>query len=144
MYKLSYVLAIAFAAFLVHGCKTKENAPIPTNSNELTHAFTVIDSNWVYDNTDSSYNLNYGIAEITQDVINSSIVQVYLSDSVGNWMAFPYTLGDFEYSADYQLGEVFIQTKFSNGINIANHPPVKQFKVVIIPDLVISEEDASL
>lgn len=141
MNKFSSILIIA--VFLVQGCKSDDNAPLP-NSKEKTYTFTTIDSNWVYDNTDSSYNLNYGINEITEDVISNSIVEVYLSDSLGNWMILPNSLGDFDYSADYQLGEVSIQTKFSNGTNIFNHPSVENFKVVTIPDLHISQEDTNL
>ncbi len=141
MQKKIKVCFLCFVTFLVvvQACKHKDVAPRPAvNAND--YIFNTSDSNWVYDNADSSYNLDHNITQITQDIVDNGSVEVFLKDSTGNWQALPFNIKNLQYMGDYQLGNVSVTAKNSKG-TIPSNPSVQQFKVVVIPPPLTYTED---
>jgi hypothetical protein len=127
MKKIIYLaLMVVSLTTLFSGCKKEDDVKIESSS--------ITFSDWVYDGTSWTYSFTY--PAITQDIINSGAVLVYIKDGTAD-VQLPYTFyANDEYSttiaAATYVGGLKLKWTDSDLIQ-PNNPGSRTIKVVVIP-----------
>jgi hypothetical protein len=103
------LLFFAAAAIIGLGsCKKDDDNFQPKgNYGVITSSNTVTLNNWSSDYDDGTefiYSSRVSWPEITQNIVNTGLVMVYMSDGAGSWYALPYTDAGSDYSYTTQFG----------------------------------------
>jgi len=136
------ILTVLLGGLLVlNSCSKKGDtgATGPTgatgNANVVgTGAFTI--SLWTATGTgpsDSSWTATYSVPDVTQDVVDKGLVEVYKFYSPGTWAALPEHVGNNATGYDFKLGYVEIYNRNEDGSLPATTPGTVTFRVVVIP-----------
>jgi len=132
---MKYLLIITLFTCLL-SCKKTDTTPTPAgDANVQSQLFNINNSDWSYVNNVYSYTLYTSL--ITDNVLNTGAVQLYITQDGVNYIALPFTeypaAGSLSFNYEAKTGQIAIYAD-ANYTQTAS-PGAVTFKVVVIDDI---------
>ena len=100
------------------------------NANVQSMTATISTNQWTLNGNE--YDITINDAAITQSIVTTGSIQLFVSANGTTWTALPFSIMDREFNFQYSVGLVTIGYTTGTGVSPTSAPNNDQFKIIAI------------